>query len=131
VAQFERGEGVWPSSLWMADGCSNGRIRRGPEARGPHRWQCVKGAVEERARHSGMVPRGGWRRRERGLAQRLATLDHLAPNLAGPKGAFPCSKKMEIKYGWREFGIRNNFAPKGFLRFEIDIELKFREASMS
>jgi hypothetical protein len=38
---------------------------------------------------------------------------------------------MEIKYGWREFGIRNNFAPKGFLRFEIDIELKFREASMS
>jgi hypothetical protein len=40
-------------------------------------------------------------------------------------------QKLEIKYGWREFEIKNNFAPRVFLRFKITIELKFREASMS
>jgi hypothetical protein len=43
----------------------------------------------------------------------------------------PRLRKIEIKYGWREFEIRNNFPYKRFLRFEMDYELKFREASMT
>jgi hypothetical protein len=36
-----------------------------------------------------------------------------------------------MKYGWRGFEIRNNFPHKGFLRFKMDFDLKFREASMA
>jgi hypothetical protein len=36
-----------------------------------------------------------------------------------------------MKYGWREFGIRNNFSYRSFSRFEMEFELKFREVSMS
>jgi hypothetical protein len=43
----------------------------------------------------------------------------------------PRLRKIEIKYGWREFEIRNNFPSKRFLRFQMDYELKFREASMT
>jgi hypothetical protein len=39
--------------------------------------------------------------------------------------------KFEIKYGWKVFQIRNNFPYTNFLRFEMDLELKFRESSMS
>jgi hypothetical protein len=40
-------------------------------------------------------------------------------------------QKWEIKYGWKELEMRNNFVYKGFLRFEIDTEQKFIEASMT
>jgi hypothetical protein len=39
----------------------------------------------------------------------------------------PVPQKFELKYGWREFVVRNNFPYKGFLRFEMDFELKFKE----
>jgi hypothetical protein len=43
----------------------------------------------------------------------------------------PGVQKFEIKYGWREFEIGNNFDYKCFLIFEMDVELKFRDASMT
>jgi hypothetical protein len=58
-------------------------------------------------------------------------IDSNLPNFAWPKRCLPLLQKLEIKYGWREFEIMNNFSLICFLRFEIDIELKFREASMS
>jgi hypothetical protein len=51
--------------------------------------------------------------------------------LAGSKDTFPDSKKIEIKYGWKEYEMRNNFAYKSSLRFQLDFELKFRDVSMS
>jgi hypothetical protein len=47
------------------------------------------------------------------------------------KQDLPGLKKFEIKYGWRELWIWNNFPYKGFLRFKMDFDLKFREASMT
>jgi hypothetical protein len=38
-------------------------------------------------------------------------------------------KKFEIKYGFEGFDERNNFSYKNVLRFEVDFELNFREAS--
>jgi hypothetical protein len=40
-------------------------------------------------------------------------------------------KKFEIKYVWKVFEIRNNFPYNDFLKFEMNFELKLREASMS
>jgi hypothetical protein len=40
-------------------------------------------------------------------------------------------QKFEIEYVWKVFEIKNNFPYNGFLIFEMDFELKFREASMS
>jgi hypothetical protein len=42
----------------------------------------------------------------------------------------PVPQKIELKYSWREFEVRNNFSYKDFLRFKMDFELKFREVSM-
>jgi hypothetical protein len=42
----------------------------------------------------------------------------------------PVPKKFELKYGWRAFEARNSFPYKGFLIFEMDFELKFREVLM-
>jgi hypothetical protein len=42
----------------------------------------------------------------------------------------PMPQKFELKYGWRAFEVRNNFPYKGFIRFEMDFELKIREFSM-
>jgi hypothetical protein len=58
-------------------------------------------------------------------------IDSKSSKFGCPKGCLLVLQKLEIKYGWRAFEIRNNFSHKGFLIFEIDIELKFREASMS
>jgi hypothetical protein len=40
-------------------------------------------------------------------------------------------ENFEIKFGSKVFQIKNNFPYRYFLRFEIDFELKFREAAMS
>jgi hypothetical protein len=40
-------------------------------------------------------------------------------------------QKIEIKYGFEGFDERNNFPYRNFSRFEMEFELKFREASMS
>jgi hypothetical protein len=53
------------------------------------------------------------------------------PKLWPTQKCFPVLQKWEIKYGWKEFEMRNHFVYKGFLRFEIDTKQKFREASMS
>jgi hypothetical protein len=39
-------------------------------------------------------------------------------------------QKFELKNGWREIEVGNNFSYTGFLRFKMDFELKFRELSM-
>jgi hypothetical protein len=36
-------------------------------------------------------------------------------------------QKFQIKYGWKELEIRNNFPYKNVSRFEIEFEQKFRE----
>jgi hypothetical protein len=36
-------------------------------------------------------------------------------------------EKLEVKYGWKELKIRNNFPYRKFSRFEKEFELKFRE----
>jgi hypothetical protein len=43
------------------------------------------------------------------------------------KGCLPILEKLEIKYGWKKFEIRNNFTYRNFSRFEKEFELKFRE----
>jgi hypothetical protein len=35
--------------------------------------------------------------------------------------------KFQIKYGWKEIEIRNNFYYRNFSRFEMKFELKIRE----
>jgi hypothetical protein len=52
------------------------------------------------------------------------------PNSIQTKTDPPVLQKIELKYGWREFEVRNNFPYKGFLTFEMNFELKFREISM-
>jgi hypothetical protein len=47
------------------------------------------------------------------------------------KRYFPVFQKFEIKYGSKEFEMRNNFAYRNLLRFWMNFELKFRETSMS
>jgi hypothetical protein len=39
-------------------------------------------------------------------------------------------QKFEIKYGWKRFEVRNNFAYRNFLKFQMDFELKIMEASI-
>jgi hypothetical protein len=44
------------------------------------------------------------------------------------KGALPDFKKIQIKYDFEGFKIRNNFPYWKFSKFEIEFELKFKEA---
>jgi hypothetical protein len=37
------------------------------------------------------------------------------------------AKKLEIKYGWKELEIRNDFSYRNFFIFEMKFELKIRE----
>jgi hypothetical protein len=36
-------------------------------------------------------------------------------------------QNLEIKYGWKELEMRKNFVQKIFLRFKLDLDLKFGE----
>jgi hypothetical protein len=36
-------------------------------------------------------------------------------------------EKFQIKYGWKDLGIRNNLSYRNFSRFETEFDLKFRE----
>jgi hypothetical protein len=36
-------------------------------------------------------------------------------------------EKLEIKYGWKELEIRNNFSYRNFSIFKMEFELKIRE----
>jgi hypothetical protein len=47
--------------------------------------------------------------------------------LFSPKGGPLWLKKFQIKYGWKEVEIRNNFPNRNFSRFEMKFELKLRE----
>jgi hypothetical protein len=40
-------------------------------------------------------------------------------------------QKFQIKYGWKEIEIGDNFTYRNFSRFKIEFELKFKEISMS
>jgi hypothetical protein len=44
---------------------------------------------------------------------------------------FPVLRKIEIKFGFEALEEGNNFISRNFLKFRIDFDLKFREASMS
>jgi hypothetical protein len=48
-------------------------------------------------------------------------------NLERSKWCLPFVKKFEINYGFEGFEIRNKFPYRNFLRFKVEIELKFRE----
>jgi hypothetical protein len=50
-----------------------------------------------------------------------------ATNFDQSKWCLPLLEKLEIKYGWKELEIRNNFPYTNFSRFEKEFELKFRE----
>jgi hypothetical protein len=50
-----------------------------------------------------------------------------APNFDRSKSCLPVLQKWEIKYGWKEIEIRNNFSYRNFSRFEMQFELKFIE----
>jgi hypothetical protein len=50
-----------------------------------------------------------------------------APNFDRSKRCLLLIEKLEVKYGWKEIKIRNNFPYRNFSRFEKEFELKFRE----
>jgi hypothetical protein len=50
-----------------------------------------------------------------------------APKFDRSKICLPVLGKLEVKYGWKELEIRNNFPYRNFSRFEKEFELKFRE----
>jgi hypothetical protein len=43
------------------------------------------------------------------------------------EGGHTVLQKFQIKHGWKEIEIRNNFPYSNFSRLEIEFELKFRE----
>jgi hypothetical protein len=49
------------------------------------------------------------------------------PNFNRSKRCLPLLEKFQIKYGWKELGIRNNLSYRNFSRFETEFDLKFRE----
>jgi hypothetical protein len=55
----------------------------------------------------------------------------IPPNLGWFKRYLPALQKIEIKYGWNEYEMRNSFPNRNFARFKTEFELKFREFSMS
>jgi hypothetical protein len=48
-------------------------------------------------------------------------------NFDRSKMCLPVLQKLEVKYGWKELEIKNNFPYRNFSRFEKEFELKFRE----
>jgi hypothetical protein len=50
-----------------------------------------------------------------------------ALNFDRSKRCLPLLKKLEIKYGWKDLEIRNNFPCRNFFRFKMEFELKIRE----
>jgi hypothetical protein len=40
-------------------------------------------------------------------------------------------QKFQIKYGWKELEVRNNLPYTNLSRFEMELESKFEELSMS
>jgi hypothetical protein len=40
-------------------------------------------------------------------------------------------QKFHLKYGWKELEVRNNFPHRNLSRFEMELESKFEEVSMS
>jgi hypothetical protein len=54
-----------------------------------------------------------------------------APNFDRSKRCLPLLQKFQIKYGYEEHRIRNNFSYRNFSRFKIKFDLKFEEFSMS
>jgi hypothetical protein len=43
------------------------------------------------------------------------------------KRCLPVLKQFQIKYGWKEIEIRNNFSYRNFSRFKMEFELRIRE----
>jgi hypothetical protein len=48
-------------------------------------------------------------------------------NIIWSKQDLPWVKKFPVKYRWKEIEIRNNSPYRNFSRFEVEVELKFRE----
>jgi hypothetical protein len=53
------------------------------------------------------------------------------PNFDRSKRCLPMLEKLEIKYGWKELDMGNNYSYRNLSRFELKFELKFKEISMS
>jgi hypothetical protein len=49
------------------------------------------------------------------------------PKFDRSKSCLPLLQKFQIKYGWKELEIRNNYSYRIFPRFGKESELKFRE----
>jgi hypothetical protein len=87
---------------WAAAGC--GRARR-------------HGAVLTRGPGSTMPPDS--------VLNRIKFISNgfkFAPNFDRSKRCFPLLQKLEIKYGWKEFKIRNNLSYRNLSRFELKFE---------
>jgi hypothetical protein len=126
---------AWATRRGTTD--KQGRVSRGPSVSGG----VLEGERRER-QHGGEALTCGPGQHSVGRRDSKLSLNRTksqtGPNQFQIPSNFPRSKqdlldlqKIEIKYGWREFEIRNNFPYKGFLIFEMDFELKFREASMT
>jgi hypothetical protein len=61
----------------------------------------------------------------------LKLIFQIYSNLIRSQQDLPGLENFEIKYSWKEFEIRNNFPYRNFVRFLMDFEQKFREASIS
>jgi hypothetical protein len=63
------------------------------------------------------------------IFQTISNSNQTRSNLIHTKHDPPKLKKIEIKYGCEGFNVWNNLSYRNLLRFEIDFELKIREAS--
>jgi hypothetical protein len=48
----------------------------------------------------------------------------ICPDFNRSKRCLPLLERFQIKYGWKELEIRNNFPYRNFSRFELTFELK-------
>jgi hypothetical protein len=55
----------------------------------------------------------------------------ICPKIWSIKQVLSLLQKFQIKYGWKEIEIGDNFTYRNFSRFKIEFELKFKEISMS
>jgi hypothetical protein len=102
------------SDPWAPDGSDREGERRGAGTCGP-------------AREKRGVGRAQMNRKFFDLFNLILNYFELFCSKGGPTKL----QKFQIKYGWNEFGITNNFSYRNFSRFEKEFELKFREVRMS
>jgi hypothetical protein len=60
------------------------------------------------------------REKENRCNSNLKLIFQIYSNLIRSQQDLPELENFEIKYGWKEFEIRNNFPCRNFLRFQMD-----------